>query len=76
MLKLGAITLLDRIASDLLVVALESRKILTCLRELAFLHTLTDIPVDECTLRVHEIEFVRKGRPGFGDGSGVGKHAT
>ena len=32
--------------------------------------------MDESAFGVHEIELVRKGRPSFSDGSGVGKHAT
>lgn len=61
--------------SDLLVVLLEGRKILTSLGEFAFLHTLSDVPVDEGTLGVEEIELVVKARPSVGDGGGVGEHA-
>merc|ERR1712188_95473 len=39
------------------VVLLEESKILTGLGELTLLHTLTDIPVDEGTLGVHEVEL-------------------
>merc|ERR1712226_665979 len=44
--------------TDLFVILLQSSQVLTSLRELTFLHTLTDIPVDERALGVHEIEFV------------------
>lgn len=57
-LDFGSVTLLNRVAGNLLVIALESRKVFTSLRELAFLHALTDVPVDECTLGVHEIELM------------------
>ena len=39
------------------------------------LHTLTDVPVDEGTFGVQEIELVVKTAPGGGDGGGVGQHA-
>ena len=42
----------------LLVVSLQSSKVLTSLRELAFLHTFSDIPMNESTLGVQQIEFV------------------
>ena len=47
-----------RVNADLLVVLLEGGEILTSLREFTFLHTLTDVPVDEGTLRVQEVELV------------------
>merc|ERR1712091_768336 len=50
--------LVDRAGTDLLVVLLEGRQVLTGLRELALLHALPDIPVNECTLGVHEVELV------------------
>ena len=61
--------------SDLLVVLLESGKVLTGLGELTFLHALSDVPVDEGTLGVHEIELVVNSGEDLGDGSGVGNHA-
>merc|ERR1712139_758390 len=42
----------------LLVVLLESSEVLTGFGELTLLHTLTDVPVDEGTLGVHEVELV------------------
>jgi hypothetical protein len=76
-LVLGLSTLLiaKAIGRNLLVIALESSEILTSLGELALLHTLTDVPVDESTLGVHEIELVRQSGPGLTNGSGVGQHA-
>merc|ERR1719273_2382970 len=61
--------------SDLLVILLEGSEILTSLGELTFLHTLTDVPMDESTLGVHEIEFVIDSGEDLSDGSGVGDHA-
>merc|ERR1712176_1520938 len=61
--------------TDLLVILLEGGKILTSLGELTFLHTLTDVPMDEGTLGVHEIELVIDTGEDLGDGRGVGDHA-
>jgi hypothetical protein len=61
--------------SDLLVVLLEGSQILTGLGELSLLHTLSDVPVDESTLGVHQVELVVETGPGLGDGRGVGQHA-
>jgi len=62
--------------ADLLVILLEGREILTSLGELAFLHTLTDVPVDEGTLGVHEVELVVHAGKDLGHGGGVGDHAA
>merc|ERR1719273_1367990 len=61
--------------TDLLVILLEGSEILTSLRELTFFHTLTDVPMDEGTLGVHEIELVIDSGEDLSDGSGVGDHA-
>lgn len=65
---------LKGVGGNLLVVLLQSSEIFTSLGELAFLHTLTNIPVDESALAVHEVELEVKARPGLGDGGGVGQH--
>ena len=44
--------------SDLLEVLLESGKVLSGLRELAFLHALAYEPVDKGSFGVHEVELV------------------
>ena len=49
---------LSRVNTDLLVVLLKGRKILTSLGKLTLLHTLTDVPVNKGTLGVHEVELV------------------
>merc|ERR1719273_2116632 len=61
--------------TDLLVILLEGSEILTSLGELTFFHTLTDVPMDEGTLGVHEIELVVDSGEDLSDGSGVGDHA-
>merc|ERR550514_2442527 len=66
---------LGRLDAALLVVLLERGKVLTRLRELALLHTLADVPVDEGTLGVHEVEFVINARHHLGDRRAVGDHA-
>lgn len=74
-LVLGILSIrLKRVGSNLLVVLLEGSQVLTGLAELAFLHTLADIPVDEGALAVHEVELMVETRPGLGDGGGVGQH--
>jgi hypothetical protein len=74
-LSLNTLLVAEAIGGNLLVIALKSSEILTSLGELALLHTLTDVPVDEGTLGVHEVELVRQGGPGLTNGSGVGQHA-
>jgi len=66
---------LSGLSADLLVVLLKGSKILTGLGELTLLHALTDVPVDESTLGVHEIELVVNAGKSLGDGGGVGHHA-
>merc|ERR1712232_1448860 len=61
--------------AHLLVVLLQRRQVFTSLGELAFLHALTDIPVHEGTLGVHEIELVIDAGEDLGDSSGVADHA-
>ena len=67
--------LLHAVAGNLLVILLQGSQILTGLGELTLLHALTDVPVDERTLGVHEVELVVETAPGLGDGSGVRQHA-
>ncbi len=54
--------------ANLLVIFLESSKILTSLRELALFHTLANIPVDKGALGVHEVELVVNAGKSFGNG--------
>merc|ERR1712054_457645 len=60
-LELVAVPLLlalGRLDADLLVVLLQRCKILTRLGELALFHSLSDVVMDEGTLRVHQVELV------------------
>ena len=59
------------VGPDLLVVLLERGEILASLGELTLLHTLTDVPVNEGTLRVHEVELVVEAVPRGSDGGGA-----
>merc|ERR1711903_321705 len=65
---------LSSLNADLFVILLQSSKIFTRLRELSFLHTLADIPVDEGALGVHEIELVVDTREYLSNGCGVADH--
>jgi len=62
--------------SDFLVVLLKGSQVLTGLGELSLLHTFSDVPVDEGSLGVHEIELVVDAGEDLSDGSGVGDHAA
>merc|ERR1719182_1147552 len=64
------------LGANLLVVLLESGKILTGLGEFTFLHTLTDIPVDKGTLGVHEVELVVDTGQSLGHSGRVGNHGA
>jgi hypothetical protein len=75
LVTLVAILALIELSADLLVVLLERRQVLTGLRELTFLHTLTDVPVHEGTLGVHEVELVVDAGEHLHNTGGVGDHA-
>merc|ERR1712162_84854 len=66
---------LGSLDSDLLVILLEGGKILSGLGELSLFHALSDIPMDESSLGVHEIELVVNSGEDLSDGGGVGDHA-
>nr|CAB3461412.1 unnamed protein product [Digitaria exilis] len=63
------------LSANLLIVLLESSKVLTGLRELTLLHALTDVPVNEGTLGVHEVELVVNAGEHLHHAGGVGDHA-
>merc|ERR1711937_1132064 len=50
--------------------------VFTSFRKLSFLHSLSDIPVNEGSLGVHQIKLVVKSSPGLSNGGGVGEHAN
>merc|ERR1719145_61398 len=62
--------------ADLFVIFFESSQILASLGELALLHALADIPVNESPLAVHEIELVVDAGEHFRDSCAVTDHTT
>merc|ERR1711920_1145291 len=62
--------------THLLVVFLESRKVLTGLAEFSLLHAFADVPMHKCTLAVHKVELVIDAREHFCDGGGITDHAA
>merc|ERR1711899_574502 len=65
---------LKAVHADLLVVLLKSSHVLPGLGELSLLHAFSDVPVDEGTLGVHQVELVVKPGPRLRDGGRVGEH--
>eukprot|EP00343_Euplotes_focardii_P008112 CAMPEP_0205819214 /NCGR_PEP_ID=MMETSP0206-20130828/1483_1 /ASSEMBLY_ACC=CAM_ASM_000279 /TAXON_ID=36767 /ORGANISM="Euplotes focardii, Strain TN1" /LENGTH=491 /DNA_ID=CAMNT_0053112525 /DNA_START=126 /DNA_END=1602 /DNA_ORIENTATION=+ len=63
------------LGANLLVVLLKGGEILTGLGELTLLHTLTDVPVHEGALGVHQVELVVDAGEDLSDGGRVGDHA-
>lgn len=57
-LSLDTLIAFDTIGGNFLVVTLKRGQVLASFGEFAFLHTLSDVPVHERALRVHEVEFV------------------
>ena len=74
-LVLNFLIVVSRVSSNLLVVLLQGSKVLTGFREFTLFHTLTNVPMDKCTLGVHEIKLVVKMRPCLSNRGGVRKHA-
>merc|ERR1711899_250468 len=66
---------LKAVHANLLVVLLKSSHVLSGLGELSLLHALSNVPVDEGTLGVHQVELVVKSGPRLRDGGRVGEHA-
>lgn len=62
--------------SDFFVVLFKGSEIFSGFGELSFLHTLTDVPVDEGSLGVHQVELVVKSGEHLGNGGGVADHAA
>merc|ERR1712153_223879 len=67
---------LHGLGADLFVILLKCSKVLTALGELSLLHTLTDVPVNECALGVHKIELVVNASEDLGNGGSVGDHTA
>jgi len=62
--------------TDFFVILLKCSQIFSGFGELTFLHTLTDVPVDESSLSIHKIELVIDSGEHFSNSSGVGDHAN
>merc|ERR1712113_340021 len=73
-IALAVISSLSGVKSDLLVILLESSKILPGLGELTLLHTLSNVPVDKSPLGVHEVKLMVKSGPGLSNSSGIAQH--
>mmetsp|Transcript_25002 Transcript_25002/g.43168 ORF Transcript_25002/g.43168 Transcript_25002/m.43168 type:complete len:274 (-) Transcript_25002:647-1468(-) len=67
---------LGRFCANFFIILLQGSQILTGFREFTFLHTFTDVPVNEGTLGVHEIELVIDSGEDLGNGSTVRNHAN
>merc|ERR1719348_953427 len=63
------------ICSNFFIILLKSSHVLPRLRELTFLHSLSNIPMYEGSLCVHEVELVVESGPSLSYGGGVGQHA-
>uniref|UniRef100_J3LSE0 Uncharacterized protein n=1 Tax=Oryza brachyantha TaxID=4533 RepID=J3LSE0_ORYBR len=75
LVALIAVLTLVELSADLLIVLLERGQVLASLGELALLHALTHVPVDEGALGVHEVELVVNAGEDLDDAGGVGDHA-
>ena len=67
--------IVGRVNADLFIVLFECGQVLACLGKFALFHALANVPVNEGTFRVHQIELVVKSRPGFGNRRRIGQHA-
>ncbi len=67
---------LGSLDSDFLVVLFKGGEIFSGFGELSFLHTFSDVPVDEGSLGVHEIEFMVESAEDLSNGGGVADHAA
>jgi len=62
------------ILSDLFVVLLKSGQIFSGLAELSLFHTLSDVPVDESSLGVHQVELCVDSGKDLSDSGGIAEH--
>merc|ERR1712023_121558 len=67
---------LHGLGTNLLVILLKGSKILTTLGEFTLLHTFSEIPVDEGTLGVHQVELVVNASEDLSHGGGIGDHTA
>mmetsp|Transcript_23795 Transcript_23795/g.51450 ORF Transcript_23795/g.51450 Transcript_23795/m.51450 type:complete len:498 (+) Transcript_23795:382-1875(+) len=67
---------ISSLSANFFVILLEGSKILAGFAELTLLHTLSNVPMDEGTLCVHEIELMINTTESLRDGRGVGNHTN
>jgi len=78
--KLIAVTLfftlsLGGLDANLFIILLKCSEILSRFAEFSLFHSFTNIPMDESSLGVHQIEFVIQSGEDFSNGGRVGDHA-
>merc|ERR1712187_73373 len=66
----------SRLNANFFVILFKRGQIFACFTELTFFHAFTNIPMDERTLRIHQIEFVVDAREYLSNGRGVADHAA
>ena len=57
------------------IILLRGSRVLTGLRKLSFLHTLTRIPLNKSSLGIHQVKLVVRTRSDLSNGSGVAQRA-
>mmetsp|Transcript_55766 Transcript_55766/g.167115 ORF Transcript_55766/g.167115 Transcript_55766/m.167115 type:complete len:240 (-) Transcript_55766:874-1593(-) len=75
LLKILLSLTLGSLGTNLLIVLLQGSKILASLRKLALLHAFPNVPVDECSLCVHEVKLVIDAAQSLSNCSGICNHA-
>ncbi|KPP74063.1 hypothetical protein Z043_106807 [Scleropages formosus] len=63
------------VSTHFLIIFLQSSHVLSGLRELTLLHTLTHIPVHKGSLGIHQIKLMIQASPSLSNSSGVTQHA-
>ncbi len=66
---------LSGVLADFFVILLKGSEIFSGFREFSLFHALSDVPMHECSLGVHKIEFVIDSGEDLSDGGRVGDHA-
>merc|ERR1712172_209710 len=66
----------QRVHTDFLVILLQSSQIFTSFRELTLFHTFSNIPMNKCSLGIHQIKLVIQTGPSFSNGSCVRQHTN
>ena len=64
------------LSAHFLIVLLKGSQVLSGLRELTLLHALTNVPMHEGTLGIHEVELVVEAGEHLCHTRGIGNHAA